>query len=131
MSYSPDTIPASPNSDDRLWAMLAHLSGPAVALISAGLFAFLGPLVIWLIKREESAFVDDQGKEAINFQLTVLILYVAAGAVVLLTCFITAPLLLVAVPLIMILQIVFGIMAAVKANGGQAYRYPLNIRFIK
>jgi uncharacterized Tic20 family protein len=134
MNFSPETIPAAPSSDDRLWATLAHASGPAVALLTAGiagLFSFVAPLVIWLVQKDESAFVDDQGKEATNFQFTILILYLAAGALVLLTCGMAWPLLVVVLPLIVVLQIVFAVVAAAKAYGGHAYRYPISIRFIK
>src|SRR5690349_18946325 len=72
-SPSPEGTPSTPtglSKDDRLWASLAHLGG----IITS----FIGPLVIWFVKREESAFVDNQAKEAANFQISVAIVMVVA-----------------------------------------------------
>jgi hypothetical protein len=113
--------------DERLWGMLTHLSGLVVALLSVGMLGFVGPLILWLVKREESGFLDDQGREALNFQLTMTVGYAVLGALALATCGVLLPLL--AVP--PVLQIVFGIVAAIKSHDGQLYRYPLNIRFLK
>ena len=71
-------------SDERLWAMLAHLGGIVLG--------FVAPLVVWLVYRERSAFLDDQGKEALNFQIAVTIGYVVGG--ILLAIFIGAFILL-------------------------------------
>jgi len=109
--------PAEVAKDERTMAMLAHL----LAIFTG----FLGPLIIWLVKKEDSAFVDDQGKEALNFQLTILIAWFAAG---LLTFVLVGCILL---PAIWVLDLVFCIMGATKASKGIRYRYPLNIRFIK
>jgi hypothetical protein len=116
-----------PSKDERMWAMFAHLSGLVAAAITAGFLVFLGPLIIWLVKKDESKFVDDQGKEALNFQLTLLILYIVLWIGTVSTCFILAPALLIP----FVLQVIFGIVAAIKANNGVYYRYPMNIRFIK
>ena len=108
------------DKDARLWGMLAHL---------LGIFTFLvGPLVIWLIKKDEHEFVDDQGKEAVNFQITLGIAYFGIGAlnmVPVIGCF-----LLFLYPVLMIVQLVFGIMAATTANKGERYRYPVALRLI-
>lgn len=109
----------SATKDERTMAMLAHLLG-----IVSG---FLGALIIWLIKREESEFVDDQGKEALNFQITLLIAYlVCFGPLNLLFCI--GSILGMAV---WVAAVVFCIMAGTSANKGELYRYPVNIRFIK
>jgi uncharacterized Tic20 family protein len=100
-------------SDDRLWALLAHLS-----YFVLGIF---GPLIIWLVKKEESAFVEDQAKEALNFQLSVLIATLVCGA----TC-ILSPLIFV----IAIGGIVYTIIAAIESNKGIYYRYPYTFRMI-
>ena len=109
--------PAEVSKDARMWGMLCHL---------LGLFTcFVGPLIIWLLKKEEDPFIDNQGKEALNFQITVAI----AGIVSALLTFICIGALLgVAVSIV---DIVFAIIASVKANSGEAYRYPVSIRFIK
>ena len=101
--------------DDRTMAMLCHLLG-----IFTG---FLGPLIIWLIKKDTSPFVDDQGKEALNFQLICLI---AVAACFLGFCL--APFLIIAVQ---IFRIVFSIIGTVNANKGIPYRYPWTWRMIK
>ena len=109
--------------DDRTWAMLCHLSGLAGYVIPFG--NILGPLIIWLIKRDQSWFVDDQGKEALNFQISWAIYMIVS---------LVAILVLVGIVLVAIVAVgglVLLIVAAVKANEGIAYRYPLTIRFIK
>ncbi len=103
--------------DDRNMAMLCHL----LAIFTG----FLGPLIIWLIKKEDAPFVDDQGKEALNFQLTVLIAILVSSF---LTIICIGVVLLVAV---WVVDIIFCILASIKASRGEAYRYPVSIRFIK
>ena len=111
-------------SQERTWAMIAHLAALAV-FIGIPFGNILGPLVVWLIKKEESSFVDDQGKEALNFNISVTIYAFAAAILILLVIGI---ILLIGIGIAMI---VFIIMAAIKANSGEEYRYPLTIRFIK
>lgn len=117
-----DLTPA-PGSEERNWAVGAHLS----ALLGAftGIGAILGPLIVWLIKKDTMPFVDDQGKEALNFQITVLL--AAIVCVVLMLVAIGFLLLVV----LSIADLIFIIIAAVKASEGVAYRYPLNLRLIK
>jgi uncharacterized Tic20 family protein len=119
-------IPAEPaiSREERMWGMLAHLSAFAGLLIPF-LGHVLGPLVIWLIKRETMPFVNDQGKEALNFQITATIAFAIAGVLV----FVAIGFLL--LPLIAIADIIMTIIAAVKANEGVVYRYPLTLRLIK
>jgi uncharacterized protein len=123
--------PAMSPSDERTWAMLAHISGLSFLF---GL-PVIGPLVVWLIKREQSAFVDTEGKEALNFSLSVL-LYLVVGSILggLLTA-ITLGLGIIPVALVALIGaaawLVLTILAAVSASDGRPYRYPLNIRFIK
>ena len=100
-------------------AMLAHL----LAIFTW----FLGPLIIWLTQKETSAFVDDQGKEALNFQITIGLAYVAVGVA---TC-VTLGLGSILIPLVGIVNLVFCILACVAANKGERYRYPFAIRLIK
>ena len=107
----------------RTWAMVCHLSAFAGFIIPLG--NIIAPLVIWLIKRAKSSFIDDQGKEALNFQISMIIYAVISW--ILVTIFI-GYLLLFAVG---IFDIVMVIMAALKANEGEMFRYPLCIRFIK
>lgn len=115
--------PAGGSSDERMWGMLCHLSTFAGYLVPFG--NILGPLVIWLIKKDEYAFVDDQGKEALNFQISITIYGLVSGILIL--ALIGIPLLIAVV----IFSVVMTVIAAMKANGGEYYRYPLTIRFVK
>jgi len=104
------------SSDDKTMGLLAHLLG-----IFTG---FIGPLVIWLIKKDTSPYVDAQGKESLNFQISILIYAIVSYASVfaLVGC--------VLFPAVAIFAVVMPIIASVKANEGIVYRYPLAIRFI-
>jgi uncharacterized Tic20 family protein len=118
---APDT--ATPSSDIRKWAMLCHLSALS-GLLGNGLGFLVGPLVVWLFKKEDDPFIDDQGKEAVNFQITMFIaLLVSALLMLVLIGFV----LLIVVGIMMV---VFPIIAALKANEGELYRYPISFRFI-
>ena len=114
--------------DARKWAMIAHLSA-LVGLLGNGIGFVIGPLLVWAIKKDSHPFVDEQGKEAINFQLTVIITGVAA-----IILGFTVIGLVVAIPLILvtaILAVVFPIIGGIRANEGHHYRYPFSWRLIK
>jgi uncharacterized Tic20 family protein len=114
------------NKDARMWAMFCHLVGLAAILPVVPLFGgAIGALIIWQIKKDDFPFVDEQGKEALNFQISILIYAIVAGLLIF-VC-IGAFLL----PAVLIFDIVFLIIAAIKANDGFHYRYPMCIRFIK
>ena len=98
-------------------AMLCHL----LAIFTG----FLGPLVIWLIKKDDAPFIDRHGKEALNFQLTVLIAMIISG----LLTFICIGFIMLMV--VWIADLILCIIAALKASRGEEYRYPLTIRFLK
>ena len=112
------------NKDARMWAMICHLAGLAgIILPAAG--NIVAPLIIWQIKKEDNQFVDEQGKEAVNFQISMSIYLIAS---IILSC------ICIGIPMIIatiIVFFVFTLIAAVKANNGYHYRYPLTIRFIK
>jgi hypothetical protein len=109
--------------DERMWGMLCHLAAFAGLVIPvAG--NIVGPLIVYLVKKEEYGFVEDQGKESLNFQITVTILLFISGILIV----IGIGLLLMAV--IGIAALVFTIIAAIKANEGEFYRYPWSIRFL-
>lgn len=123
----PVTVPLSAK-DERMWAMFCHLSSLSMYLgIPFG--NLLGPVVIWMMQRDKSALVDDQGKEVVNFQLTMTIAFAAALvlAVTVIGLFVAVP----AFAALPVVQILFTVLGAMKANEGVAYRYPLTIRFIK
>lgn len=111
------------SKDERTWGMLCHLVAFSGCIIPLG--NILGPLVIWLIKKDELPFVDDQGKESINFQLTMFFAAIISG--ILVVVFIGIPLLVI----LGIYWIVIVIIATIKANEGVRYRYPYAIRLIK
>jgi uncharacterized Tic20 family protein len=115
------------NKEERTWAMIAHLSAFAYYLTGVG--HLVGPLIVWLAKRDGMPFVDDQAKEALNFQITVSLIGLAA----LVMCF-TVIFAIVGIPILIglhLYQIVCMIIAAIKANDGVAFRYPLTLRLIK
>ncbi|MCC6881029.1 MAG: DUF4870 domain-containing protein [Verrucomicrobiales bacterium] len=107
-------------ADERNMAMLAHLLG--------GLASFLGPLVIWLMKREESPFVNDQGREALNFQITVAIGMAVLGIVSLIPF--VGCIAVIAFFALAVTNLVFAIMAGLDASKGVAYRYPYALRLV-
>ena len=102
--------------------MLAHLSALAGFIIPFG--NVIGPVVVWQIQKDKSAFVDYHGKEAVNFQITMTIAYCIA--LLLIIVVIGVPILVV----LGILSVVFSVIAGVKANNGEYYKYPYTFRFI-
>jgi len=126
--------PSGVTADQRQWAMFAHLSAIAGAILTSGVGGwgtFLGPLIIWLVKKDTMPFVDDQAKEALNFNITVAIVFAALAVLVVVTIGLGV---LIAIPawfVIGIAWLVFTIIAAIKANDGVAYRYPFTIRLVK
>ncbi len=107
----------------RSWTVLCHLSALAGFLIPA-FGHILGPLIVWLIKRGDSSEIDAHGKEALNFQISMLIYNLVAGVL----CLVLIGFVLLAV--LHILNVIFVIIAALKAGEGQLYRYPFTIRLI-
>ncbi|MGH8281921.1 MAG: DUF4870 domain-containing protein [Gammaproteobacteria bacterium] len=108
---------------ERNWGMAAHLSALAGYVIPFG--SIIGPLVVWLMKKDEMPFVNVQGKEALNFQITVVI---AALISVVLILVIIGIFLLWALAII---DLIFIIVAAIQASKGVDYRYPISLRLIK
>ena len=123
MSEQTEASAAIPR-DARKWAMLCHIVA-LVGLLGNGIGFVLGPLLIWMIKKEDHPFVDEQGKEAVNFQITMMLLAIVC---VLLAFFVIGLLLL---PFVLIVAVVFSVVGAVKANEGEHYRYPFALRLIK
>ena len=111
-------------SNEKNFGMLCHLSS-LCGYIGIPFGSILGPLIFWLIKKEEMPFVNDQGKEALNFNITVAI-----------AALICIPLIFIAIGIfliiaVVILHIVFTILASIAASKGEAYRYPFALRLIK
>ena len=118
---APTGLVSAESPDAKTMGMLAHL-----LVIFTG---FIGPLIIWLIKKDQSPFVNQQGKEALNWAITIVIGYVGCMVigfipiVQLVVCLIW--------PAVLVCNVVFGILSTIKVNSGQPYRYPICIRFIK
>jgi len=111
----------STDPNERMWAMFCHLG----TLVTWFPFAnVIIPMTIWLVKKETSPLVNDQGKEALNFQISMLVGYALCVPL----CFV-----LIGIPAIFALflyHVVFSIVAAIKSNEGLAYRYPYTLRLI-
>jgi hypothetical protein len=116
-------VTARSRSDETMWAMFCHLGGLFGVVIPFG--NIIAPLAIWLIYRDKYPLVDDQGKEAVNFQISLSIYLIASAILV----FIAVGLFLVIGLLIFALIVI--ISAALRARDGEKYRYPLTIRFIQ
>ena len=116
----------SPPRSARTWAMVCHLA--AFAGIVATFGNVLGPLVVWLLKKDEHSFVDDQGKESLNFQMTLGVGELALWVVALLLP--QASLVRLFLVALRVVGVVFPIIAAIQANEGAAYRYPFRYKFL-
>ena len=107
---------SNPSSDDKNIATVTHLGGIV--------FAFVPALVVWILKKDESAYIADQAREALNFQVTIVLGFVIAGILSwILIGFIFFPIL-------WLLNIVFFIISAISSSKGETYRYPLSLRLI-
>jgi uncharacterized Tic20 family protein len=119
------SAPAVPSRSECQWAVACHLSALGGIFVPVPAASILCPLVVWVLKRGDGAFIDDQGKESLNFQISLFIY--------LMVCVVLS---FVGIGLLLLLPVViFGficvVVAAVKAGEGVAYRYPASIRFIK
>jgi uncharacterized Tic20 family protein len=119
----PPTPDDMPGNEEKQWALFTHLSSLIGLFIPFG--SVLGPLIFWQIKKNDMPFVDDQGKEAVNFQITVAI----AAIVSIILMFVLIGFLLIFV--VGIAWLVLTIMGAIAANNGEKYRYPMTLRLIK
>ena len=116
MSTEINTDITNPSNDDKNIATVTHLGGTV--------FSFIPALIVWILKKDDSAYIADQAKEALNFQITVLIASFIAGILIWLLIGI------ILLPIIWILNVVFCIIAAIASSKGEAYRYPLCLRLI-
>ena len=112
--FSPATLPTS---DERTLAILSHI----LTVVSS----FLAPLIIYLVKKDDSAYVAEHAKESLNFQITMLILYIVSCILILLLVGILL------IWLLSIVNLVLVIIATIKASENKMYRYPFNFRLIK
>src|SRR5690242_15091930 len=123
-SPPPPAAPTSITSSEvRTWSVLCHASA-LLGLFFHFLGHLLGPLIVWLIKRGDAPEIDANGKESLNFQISMLI-YDAVAAILCLV--------VIGIPILIalwVLNTVFVIIASIKTSEGQMYRYPFTIRFI-
>lgn len=127
----PPTQPAAPaetpargmSKDEQTMGMLCHLTALAKYLFPFG--NLIGPLVVWMLKRQEMPFVESEGKESLNFQISMTIYAILAAISILLLVGI------ILLPAVLIFDLVFIIIASLEAANGKSYRYPLCIRFIR
>ena len=112
-----------PSKDERTWAMLCHFSTYIGFIFPFG--NIIVPLIIWLSKREDLPLVEDQGREVLNFQISMTIYFIISGIL----CII-----LIGIPILIgliIFDFIITIVAAISANDGKYYRYPINLKLIK
>lgn len=113
-----DFVPATvPTSDEKTFAVLSHI----LAIVAS----FIAPLIIYLIKKDESSYVAEHAKESLNFQITMILAFIVSGILILV---------LIGILLIWLLSIanlVLVIIATIKASENKLYRYPFNLRLIK
>jgi uncharacterized Tic20 family protein len=116
-------IEITPSKDERTWAMLCHFSTYIGFIFPFG--NIIVPLIIWLSKREDLPLVEDQGREVLNFQISMTIYFIISGIL----CII-----LIGIPILIgliIFDFIITIVAAISANDGKYYRYPINLKLIK
>lgn len=107
---------STPSADEKNITVLTHLGGI--------FFSFVPALIVWLLKKDDSAFIGEQAREALNFQITILIAGVVAGVLVFLLIGLAL------LPLIYLVNLVLCIVAAVSVSKGESYRYPFALRLI-
>lgn len=108
--------------DERMWGMFCHLSALAMFIIPFG--SIIGPLIIWSMKKDELPFVNEQGKNALNFQISMMIYMIISAILIFI---VVGILLLIALG---IFQLIMVIIASIKANNGEHFEYPLSMKFI-
>ena len=141
------------NRDEKTWGTLVHLGGLIGMFVIPLAGNIIGAVVFWLIKRNESAFVDDQGREAVNFQITISLISVLLSFILWITwglwhfaywgfggdnfgpSFFRPHFIHFSIGggsgIIWIINVVFSLIAAYRANNGIAYRYPVSFRIVK
>lgn len=125
----PLAVEVAPVGEERTWALLGHLS--AFSAFITGIGCILGPLIVWLIKRDTLPFAGDQAKEALNFNITVALAFLALTVLTFITFGIGLILTFPVGLALFVAWIVFTIIAAINANNGERYRYPLTLRLVK
>lgn len=116
IDLNPETLTGAPTADEKNIAVLTHLAGT--------IFSIFPSLIVWLLKKDDSAYIGEQARDALNFQITVLIAYaISSVLIIILIGFL-------AMGIVWLGNIVLCILAAVAASKGEHYRYPLTLRLI-
>ena len=113
----------------RNWGMLCHLAGLAGCFMP-WVAHLAGPLIVWLLKRNDHRFIDEQGKESLNFQIS-MALYSVVGCIVLAVTIIGLVLLPIFLWSLYVLNVLGVVLAAIKTSAGKSFRYPLILRLVK
>ena len=131
MEYQVPPPAGIPEKDARTWAMLCHLSALlGLAIPSVG--AVVGPLIVWLVKRNDHPVIDANGKESLNFQISVFIYTWVLGFIGILTMFLVIGFgFLILAFLAGLVGLVFSVIASIKVSNGEPFQYPLTIRFLR
>lgn len=119
---APATPPAT-SQEERQWRMFSHLAALAGIIVPLG--NILGPLLVWLMKKEQFPVVDVEGKSSLNFQCSMTIYALVSSVLV----FVGIGFLL--LPVVAVVDLIYVILAASKVNNGESFRYPLSITFFK
>lgn len=117
------SVTQAPNKDARNWAMICHLAALSGYLVPFG--NIIGPLIVWAVKKDDDPFINDQGKEVLNFQLTMTMVFIFCCILIFI---LIGAFLVVALAIAVLIMTVVG---AINANEGRYYRYPMTIRFFK
>jgi uncharacterized Tic20 family protein len=127
---APPPLPPPASPDERMWAMFCHLAALAFFVLPA-FGNVIGPLIVWIIKKDQYPLVDRHGKASLNFQLSMTIYAVAAGVISIPPMFLCPPIPLVTVGGLVLVGLICSVIAATQANDGRWFEYPLTIQFIK
>ena len=137
-AYEQDWDTACVNRDSRTWGMACHISALVGSLCLPSLGHLVGPLVVWLLKKDRDPFADDQGRESLNFQISMTIYGLVLAALVFISAILSA--ILIGLPFLIVFAVMAGVLwivdmilvivAAVQAYNGVVYRYPATLRFL-
>ncbi|RRJ85595.1 DUF4870 domain-containing protein [Gulosibacter macacae] len=120
---------AGPNGEDRTAAVVAHLSAPIAAIVSAGWLSFVGPLIVWLIYKDRSPFVRTAAAQSFNYQITMWLTGIVGWILIFTIVLFPIGLLMLLVSSVM--AIILGVWGAIRTAGGNQYRYPWNVPLLK
>ncbi|MGO2128351.1 MAG: DUF4870 domain-containing protein [Pseudoalteromonas prydzensis] len=123
MEENQQVEPVVVDKEQRTWAMLCHLSALAGFIIPMG--SIIGPLIVWLVKKDEMPLVAEHGRKSLNFQITMLIAYIV--------CFILmfAVIGVILLPIVAIFSFIMVVIGAIKTNDGKEFNYPFSLNLIK